>query len=168
MRLTSLTPSLGSCINTISLYNLSRLHTTVMVPTLRTIILLWIPGEYSSRCCVNSSLTLWQSDWCSTLFLPMLYLYFHSIYLFHVILSLCPSSGPFTGPQQLWTLIDLIKKKVSHSKKQEADDIPYIWKNKTGFLSICGCVSTAMWLHHLDSNEMLRDNAKWKLHKNGT
>ena len=31
-------------------------------------LLLWIPGEYSSRSWVNSSLTLWQSDWCSTLF----------------------------------------------------------------------------------------------------
>ena len=31
-------------------------------------LLLWIPGEYSSRCWVNSSLTLWQSDWHSTLF----------------------------------------------------------------------------------------------------
>ncbi len=31
-------------------------------------LLLWIPGEYSSQCWVNSSLTLWQSDWCSTLF----------------------------------------------------------------------------------------------------
>ena len=33
--------------------------------------------------------------------LPMLYLYFRSIYLFHVIPSSCLSSGPFTGPQQL-------------------------------------------------------------------
>ena len=32
--------------------------------------------------------------------LHMLYLYFHSIYLFHVIPSLCLSSGPFTDPQQ--------------------------------------------------------------------
>ena len=33
--------------------------------------------------------------------LPMLYLYFRSIYLFHVILSSCLSSGSLTGPQQL-------------------------------------------------------------------
>ena len=32
--------------------------------------------------------------------LPMMYLYFHSIYLFHVIPSLCLSFWPFTGPQQ--------------------------------------------------------------------
>ena len=37
--------------------------------------------------------------------LSMLYLYFHSIYLFHVILSLCLSSGPFTGfPSGLWLI----------------------------------------------------------------
>ena len=34
--------------------------------------------------------------------LPMLYLYFHSIYLFHVIPSSCLSSGPFTGPRQIY------------------------------------------------------------------
>ena len=33
----------------------------------------------------------------------MLYLYFHSIYLFHIIPSLCLTSGPFTGPQQIQT-----------------------------------------------------------------
>ena len=32
--------------------------------------------------------------------LPMPYLYFRSIYLFHVIPSSCLSSEPFTGPQQ--------------------------------------------------------------------
>ena len=36
--------------------------------------------------------------------LPMLYLYFRSIYLFHVILNSCFSSGPFTGPQQYTSL----------------------------------------------------------------
>ena len=34
--------------------------------------------------------------------LLMLYLYFCLIYLFHVIPSLCLSSGPFTDPQQLF------------------------------------------------------------------
>ena len=33
--------------------------------------------------------------------LPMLYLYFRSIYLFHVILSSCFSSGSFTGQQRV-------------------------------------------------------------------
>ena len=33
--------------------------------------------------------------------LPMLYLYFRSIYLFHVILSSCLSSKLFIGPQHL-------------------------------------------------------------------
>ena len=33
--------------------------------------------------------------------LPMLYLYFRSIYLFHIIPSLYLSSEPFTGPQQI-------------------------------------------------------------------
>ena len=31
--------------------------------------------------------------------LPILYLYFYSIYLFRVISSSCLSSGPFTGPR---------------------------------------------------------------------
>ena len=34
--------------------------------------------------------------------LPMLYLYFHSIYLFYVIPSSCLSSRSFTGLQQVW------------------------------------------------------------------
>ena len=41
---------------------------------------------------IPPSLTLWQADWRSALFfLPMLYLYFRSIYLFHVIPSSCLS-----------------------------------------------------------------------------
>ena len=62
-------------------------------------LLLWIQ-ENIHLGWVNSSLTLWQSDWRSTLFLPILYLYFRSIYLFPIIPNSCLSSGPFTGPQQ--------------------------------------------------------------------
>ena len=37
-------------------------------------------------------------------------------------------------------------------------------KNETGFLPICGCFSTTVWIHHLDANEMHGQ----KLHKNAT
>ena len=47
-----------------------------------------------------SSLVFWRSDWRSTFFLPMLYLYFRSKYFFHVISSSYLSSEPFTDPQQ--------------------------------------------------------------------
>ena len=59
-------------------------------------LLLWIPGEYSSQ-----PHTLVVRLTFNTL-LSMVYLYFHSIYLFHVIPSLCLSSRPFTNPQQLY------------------------------------------------------------------
>ena len=36
------------------------------------------------------------------------------------------------------------------------------------FLSICSCVSTNVWMHHLDINETPGEKARWKLHKNAS
>ena len=36
------------------------------------------------------------------------------------------------------------------------------------FLPVCGCVSTTVWMHHLDANEMHGEKAGWELHKNAT
>ena len=84
-------------------------------------LLLWIPGEYSSHWAPHSFglVPHRNKELCKLLsslqpntfavrltfnpLLPMLYLYFHSIYLFHIIPSSCLSSRPFTGPQQLAT-----------------------------------------------------------------
>ena len=33
------------------------------------------------------------------------------------------------------------------------------------FLPLCGCVSTTVWLHHLNSNEMVWEKARDELHK---
>ena len=36
-----------------------------------------------------------------------------------------------------------------------------------GFLPSCGYVSTSIWMHHLDTNE-IHEKARWELHKNAT
>ena len=54
-------------------------------------LLLWIPGEYSSRCLVNSSLTLWQLDWRSTLFFTYVVL----ILSFNILVSRNPEFVSF-------------------------------------------------------------------------
>ena len=46
-------------------------------------------------------------------------------------------------------------------------------KKKNYRLAFCSCEEvgkyhTTVWLHHLDSNEMLREKVKWKLRKNDT
>ena len=71
-----------------------------MVPTLRTLPITMNTGRIFIS--VLSSLQPNTSAVRLTFntLLPMLYLYFHSIYLFHIILSLCLSCRPFTGPQQ--------------------------------------------------------------------
>ena len=35
-----------------------------------------------------------------------------------------------------------------------------------GFFQLCGCVSTTIWMHHMDANEMHGEKARWRLHKN--
>ena len=35
-------------------------------------------------------------------------------------------------------------------------------KNKTGILLTCNCVSTFVWLHHLDSYESIGEKTSWK------
>ena len=49
----------------------------------------------------------------------MLYLYFHSIYLFHVIPNSCLTSRPFTGPQQYEYLkqTDMCKQMITIKKE---------------------------------------------------
>ena len=37
-----------------------------------------------------------------------------------------------------------------------------------GFLPSCSHFGTTVWLHHLDSNEMLEEKPRRKLHKNVT
>ena len=32
-------------------------------------------------------------------------------------------------------------------------------------LPIYSCISTTVWLHHLDSNKALREKARWELYK---
>ena len=34
-----------------------------------------------------------------------------------------------------------------------------------GILPSCSYVSTTLWLHHLDSNETIGENARWELHE---
>ena len=34
------------------------------------------------------------------------------------------------------------------------------------FLPSSGCVDTAIWMHHLDANNMAREEARRQLHKN--
>ena len=76
----------------------------VMVPTLRTIMNSSYYYEYQENIHLGvKSLTLAVRLTFNTL-LPMLYLYFHSIYLFHIIPSLCLSFGLFTGPQHIYKL----------------------------------------------------------------
>ena len=29
----------------------------------------------------------------------------------------------------------------------------------------CSCISTTVWLHHLDSDKTLREKVRWELHK---
>ena len=38
--------------------------------------------------------------------------------------------------------------------------------NKTGFLPRCGCVNIIVWMHHIDTNKMHGEKARWELHKN--
>ena len=47
---------------------LNKYYGTYLTDYNELFLLLWIPGEYSSWCEVKSSLTLWLSDWRSTLF----------------------------------------------------------------------------------------------------
>ena len=82
----------------LSIY-LSIYYGTYLTDYNELFLLLWIPGDYSSQCEVNSSLPLWQSDWRSTLFYLCCIYTFVQYTLFHVIPSSCLSSGPFIGPQ---------------------------------------------------------------------
>ena len=72
-----------------------------MVPTLQTIMNSFYYFDYRENIHLSVELTHWQSDWCSILFYLRCIYTFRSIYLFHVILSLCLSSRPFTGPQHI-------------------------------------------------------------------
>ena len=49
------------------------------------------------------------------------------------------------------------------------DRLATIWKsdlsNKMGILPRCSHVSTTVWLHHLDFNEMIGEKVRWKLYK---
>ena len=36
------------------------------------------------------------------------------------------------------------------------------------FLPSNGCVSTTVWMHHLDANETHGEKVRWKLHKKAT
>ena len=40
-------------------------------------------------------------------------------------------------------------------------EIRSLWWNKIGFLSICGCVNTSIWMHYLDANKTHGEKAKW-------
>ena len=53
------------------------------------------------------------------------------------------------------------------------DRLSIIWnlnsnRIKQVLFSSCGCVSTAVWVHHLDANKTHGKKARRKLHKNGT
>ena len=43
-----------------------------------------------------------------------------------------------------------------------------LWSNKTGFLQNCNCVSSTVWLHHLNSNKRLEEKARLELYKDAT
>ena len=37
-----------------------------------------------------------------------------------------------------------------------------------GFLPNCGCVSTTVWMHYINSTKCIEKKAKWELYKNVT
>ena len=56
---------------------------------------------------------------------------------------------------KVWTTID----RISTIWKSE------LWFNKMRILQSCSHISTAVWLHHWDFNEMLGEKAIWELYK---
>ena len=62
----------------------------------------------------------------------------------------------------VWLLLRITRKKVPCLLKI------CIWLNETCFLSSCGYVGTAGWMHHLDSIENILTKTRLKLHKNAT
>ena len=52
------------------------------------------------------------------------------------------------------------------------DRLSIIWKSdlsdkiKRVFFPNCSCVSTTVWIHHMDANKTFREKSRWELHNN--